>query len=344
MSRTYRARSGLPLEEMVLTLRRSVGALLTMAAPLFREDDGAPALGLGVHKASDALIRSYTDAPSGIYLLEFAARTPADGFELFVVPHVDGDLRVGWRRPWHDAEEPPGAWAAVARCVTIGDPVSTQQEPDFAVLLASVAAGGIPTIAYRDAEAMAGLAADVRHLREITARQAQQVRKAQLALAARVDVPEPLVPPPAQQREWRLDDLAEWADLHADAVTILPRAIAEAKKSVFENHVLVFEALDMLANLYRLVKRSEAPREDLKARADALGLFMGGSVDPGIARAYRDAYFVMYGGRRRWLDQHVGRGTSRDPRYSLRIYFFWDDESERVVVGWLPTHLPNSMT
>jgi hypothetical protein len=38
-----------------------------------------------------------------------------------------------------------------------------------------------------------------------------------------------------------------------------------------------------------------------------------------------------------------GRNT-RDPTRCLRIYFFWDDEEEQAVVGWLPGHLESRLT
>ena len=57
-----------------------------------------------------------------------------------------------------------------------------------------------------------------------------------------------------------------------------------------------------------------------------------------------DLYSVTYNGIRKVLDRHLKRGNSRDPRFCFRLYFFWDDEAEIVVVGWLPTHLDNRMT
>jgi hypothetical protein len=37
-------------------------------------------------------------------------------------------------------------------------------------------------------------------------------------------------------------------------------------------------------------------------------------------------------------------GNTRDPMRCLRIYFFWDDDEQQVVVGSLPAHLENHMT
>jgi len=60
-----------------------------------------------------------------------------------------------------------------------------------------------------------------------------------------------------------------------------------------------------------------------------------------------DEYFVIYpagSARRRLLEMHLRKGTSHDPRHALRIYYFWDDETSQVVVGWLTSHLDTRQT
>ena len=334
----YRATVSAPVDQVIPAIVADLQAALGV-----RGEHDLDQAGLHILASDEIRVRCYADADAGVLLAEVAGRDPSSGFEVFVVPHEDGDLRAGWRRPWAPDDAAPSAWDRIQAHIEVQGRVQPQVDPDFAVLLAALVAGDRPQIVYEDASARASLAADVSHLRETVAQQAAQLRKLQIALSARGnDSDAQDIPPPAAQREWRLVDLAEWAELHADVITVLPRAISEAKKSDLENNQLVFDALDMLATTYRSVKLSEVPREELKARADQLGLFLGGSTS--FAGEYGDAYFVQYGGRRRFLDQHVGRGTSRDPRFSVRIYFFWDDEARRVVVGWLPSHLPNSLT
>jgi hypothetical protein len=57
-----------------------------------------------------------------------------------------------------------------------------------------------------------------------------------------------------------------------------------------------------------------------------------------------DTYFIKLGGRRLELDRHLKKGNSREPRYCFRLYFLWDDSSNQVVVGWLPSHLSTRAT
>ena len=60
-----------------------------------------------------------------------------------------------------------------------------------------------------------------------------------------------------------------------------------------------------------------------------------------------DDYFVKYptsSNRNCFLEWHLRKGSNKDTRYCLGIYFFWDDDTQQIVVGWLPSHLDNRMT
>ncbi|HVI41621.1 MAG TPA: hypothetical protein VM577_13295, partial [Anaerovoracaceae bacterium] len=51
---------------------------------------------------------------------------------------------------------------------------------------------------------------------------------------------------------------------------------------------------------------------------------------------YDDEIATAHGGRRE-LDLHLKYGV--DPKFLLRIYFFWDDQLKKVVIGSMPEHL-----
>ena len=61
-------------------------------------------------------------------------------------------------------------------------------------------------------------------------------------------------------------------------------------------------------------------------------------------RTHSEQYTVQHGGRPRVLDWHLKRGDSRERTRCFRLYYFWDDETQCAVVGWLPSHLDNAMT
>ncbi|MFK4705624.1 hypothetical protein ABIC83_002463 [Roseateles asaccharophilus] len=138
----------------------------------------------------------------------------------------------------------------------------------------------------------------------------------------------------------RLSELAGWAAENADRVIVLKRAISAAKKSVYEDEEFVFQALDLLATTYRDVKLGLVDRMAYKTACEKLGVDFGGSID--VQQA--DDYFFNWNGRRRFLDQHLGKGIARDPRYCFRAYFTWDEDEAKVIIGWVPSHLPTRST
>lgn len=143
-----------------------------------------------------------------------------------------------------------------------------------------------------------------------------------------------------QQPRRAVSDLGSWAAANADRVIVLKRALHAAKKSPFEDGEFFFAALDILANTYRDVKLGQVDRMSFKDACDRIGLDYGGS----IAEAPGEEYFFNWGGRRVFLDQHIGRGISRDPRYCFRAYFTWDADEGKVIIGWTPGHLATRTT
>jgi hypothetical protein len=82
-------------------------------------------------------------------------------------------------------------------------------------------------------------------------------------------------------------------------------------------------------------------------RLKALTLGNGQSITKEGAGKEGDTYFVNYPigtSQTRFLDMHLKKGATMDDRYSLRIYFFWDEQEQQVVVGWLPSHLETRVT
>lgn len=296
----------------------------------------------------------------GFLAFEAVNLAQRDSWEVFAIPTIQG-VRTGWsRRGPSDPDTPPPIWERAKDQIGLGDPVNLRREPNFVSLLATLCAD-MPTmpVAFQDFDVRRELSLEVTYWRETAQRQAEQLRKARSSFRhGRVSGQSPQAPSqdgPSDAEEAAIEDgfsnefkdftwadLERWADMHVDQILIAPRAISEAKKALYEEPARALAALTMLATTYRAAKRSEIDRQHLKEHADRLGLFIGGSVDPSRAGEAGDEYFIRYGGRRRFLDQHVGRGTSRDPRFILRIYFTWCDETERVVVGWLPTHLHSS--
>ncbi len=168
---------------------------------------------------------------------------------------------------------------------------------------------------------------------------AQLKRKTGLTADSEVEIPD------------SYDDMPDWVDQHLVGRLILhPRSFKgiNDQRRRFEDIKLVYRALLLLADDYRNMKMGiDGAKSALDRKLKETGLELRGSITPSRAGEQGDTYVVKYplkSGQRRLLDFHLCKGKSHDPRYCLRIYFFWDEENNRVVVGWLPTHLDTRAT
>lgn len=263
-----------------------------------------------------------------------------ESWQCMLVCDASSRLRGGWRRIRGAQGLAPAEWHALVSGLALDADGVAGELPDFLAFAAIAAHPGLTL--RREPRIEATVEDDASHWRHIAKQQAPLLRAQRLALRQRK--PQSVEPAPTSHAPATLADLDAWAAARADQIVILPRAIAEAKRSHYTDVARVYDVLEMLAELYAATKKGTAERDALKQRCNELGLSIGRSVDPSRAGQAREEYFVTYKGRKRFLESHVGRGTSREPRFTLRIYFFYDEDDEVVVVGFLPTHLSNSMT
>ena len=141
-----------------------------------------------------------------------------------------------------------------------------------------------------------------------------------------------------------LDDFRDWCSMHLSGkVEVLNRAIHGIKKSKYEDVKLIYGALILLRDFYVPLKRGEGQdaRGKYEEKLAELGLEETQTFSGPTAGEQGDTYFVKFRNRKCPLDRHLKKGTSRDPRRCFRLYFFWHEDTEQVVVGWLPSHLEN---
>jgi hypothetical protein len=145
------------------------------------------------------------------------------------------------------------------------------------------------------------------------------------------------------------DGMQDWANQHLTGRVVLhPRAYRGLKDAVYEDMTLVYRSLLVLANEYRdQCLGRDGANDKFKAKCDELGLGIARSIAKERAAEQGDEYFVRYptaGSPKQFIEWHLRKGSSKDQRYCLGVYFFWDDHTQQVVVGWLPSHLDNRMT
>ena len=142
-----------------------------------------------------------------------------------------------------------------------------------------------------------------------------------------------------------LDEFRTWCDENlSGAVVLHNRAYQGIKKSVFKDVGLIYKALLVLRDRYVPMRKSGTPQDKAAYDAALQELRLEDSATGHGWKEHKEQYMVTYEGKQRLLDRHLKFGISRNPVLALRLYFFWDEESELVVVGWLPSHLNNALT
>lgn len=138
------------------------------------------------------------------------------------------------------------------------------------------------------------------------------------------------------------DLLDEWALKHlAGRLILLNRAVRAARKSPFNQPEIVYKCLERLAREYVDARRKGAPIVGL---FDDLGVHLERTGDPARLSQWREEYFIPHRTKSEFLEWHLKRGSDKNETNTLRIYFFYDEDDEQVVVGHLPGHLTNEKT
>lgn len=166
----------------------------------------------------------------------------------------------------------------------------------------------------------------------------QQLRGAQFRIQQllaqikeRGDEPDSVVQLP---KSW--DTFADWCDeILSGRVTLSSRARRETKSAVFDDPQTAARCLLWLANEYRDSRMNGAAGDLRKPIADGIH----------NDRCGADSFEFAWNGRQVPVEWHIKNGgNTRDPRRCLRIYYFWDDESQIVVIATMPAHIRTGAT
>ena len=138
---------------------------------------------------------------------------------------------------------------------------------------------------------------------------------------------------------WCRDNLSGSVELHH-------RAFQGIAKSVYGDVSLIYKSLLLLRDLYVPMRREGGidRKRVFDEQCAKLGVTEESTGSEKRAGEQGDEYFVRYNNKKEFLDRHLKKGNSREERYCFRLYFFWDEDNEQVVVGWLPSHLDSRIT
>ena len=138
-------------------------------------------------------------------------------------------------------------------------------------------------------------------------------------------------------------DLPDWAErCFPGRMAFAGRALRSLKSARFEDVTLVGRAVALLGTTYHRMK-TEGGMELREAFEDALRelrLQETPSIGPDREGKARDGFEIEWQGKRLALERHLKNNSgTRDPRRCLRIYFAWDEDTGKVVIGHLPGHM-----
>lgn len=136
------------------------------------------------------------------------------------------------------------------------------------------------------------------------------------------------------------DELPEWVETYYPGrLLLLQRAARSLKDAEFEDVHLVYRSLKLLDEDYCNMRAGMLTRNQFDQKCRELGIIESASTTDNRAGELGEKYFVDYDGRIVNIDRHLKYGTgTRDPRRCMRIYFFWDEGQEQVVLCYLPQH------
>jgi hypothetical protein len=208
-------------------------------------------------------------------------------------------------------------------------------------------------VAKAAAEAQSKEALDLAIQEEQTRREAEaerdQERSRAAAMSARIRSLEDRLKNSSSKKlalPEKYENFPEWIDAEfAGRIQLAPRALQGLKSGQFEDITLTCELIQLLATHYVDSKRGiEGAWDNFQSELKNRGVDFSRSISGTRAGEQGDEYFIKYRDQRTFLEWHLKKGTSRDARRDLRIYFFWDEADEEVVIGYLPGHLDNRLT
>ena len=105
----------------------------------------------------------------------------------------------------------------------------------------------------------------------------------------------------------------------------------------------VLRALTWLATEFRRLRLnpSVSPDFNRSIKRECPGWFYKPNQTSTTKGMYSDWYKTTVNGKTYDLSNHIGKGNSFDPVSTIRIAFAWDEQDERVVVGYVGPHQRN---
>lgn len=119
---------------------------------------------------------------------------------------------------------------------------------------------------------------------------------------------------------------------------VLPSAM-EDEARLYENPEGVYDALKWLATVYLDARTGKASCSNLNLSCkENCGFSYSGGQSEVTMGQYRNEYEKLWDGEKIKLEEHIGIGSGKDPRRTIRIAFYFDINKKLTLVGYIGQH------
>ncbi len=117
------------------------------------------------------------------------------------------------------------------------------------------------------------------------------------------------------------------------------------KNNPYEDPQAVLDALKWLATTYYRSRTGEisVPKLDDSIYEVCRWKYVSNQSDVTMGQ-YPSDYRTQVDGKTYRLEEHIGRGSSKDPANTIRVAFHWDKERRRVIIGYIGQHQQTDVT
>jgi len=139
--------------------------------------------------------------------------------------------------------------------------------------------------------------------------------------------------------------VARAQEMFADQLAFALNSVSDVEANPYEEPEKVWAALEWLGTTYyrsRTGQRS-IPDFDLSLR-EVCGWGYQAHQSKATMSKNKRWYTTIIDGEAYWLHEHMGTGSSKDARYTIRIGFDWDEKKRIVVIGFIGQHQKTSAT
>ncbi|MEH2489418.1 hypothetical protein [Bradyrhizobium sp. AZCC 2230] len=144
------------------------------------------------------------------------------------------------------------------------------------------------------------------------------------------------------------DDLEEWAEeVLGEKIYIHQAALRDCKKNGHDNMLVRISAALIVIRDYVVPARLSGGLERYniaKSKLTELGMEDSPCFVNRDDAKRTTGYSVQYEGTTQYLYEHIKYGNGYDNSNQIRIYYFWDEQKSRFVIGKMPSHLRNNLT